>query len=130
MDLSKVLHGFVTKLLHGLVKVVLCLSRRLLNKTKLKFDRDFKACWSFCCELKLLNGSKYSMPCVHCAFGNVFPSYSYFSLCTVLMWWFIGSLNWTGIFFSLFFLRVSSFPVWLCRFFLSWFSHTQNIQFF
>ena len=33
---------------------------------------DFKSCWSFCFELKLLSGSKYSMPWVLCAFGNVY----------------------------------------------------------
>ena len=58
LDLSKLLHGFVQKvvlwlyqssymdlfkLLHGFVKVVLCISRPLPNKTKLKFDQDFKA---------------------------------------------------------------------------------------
>ena len=40
--------------------------------TKLKFDQDFKACWSFCFELKVLIESKCSMPWVRCAFGNVF----------------------------------------------------------
>ena len=83
MDFSKFMHGFLEivtwicqtcymdlfKLLHGLV---LCISRSLPNKTKLKFDRDFKACWSFCFELKVLNESIYSMPWVCCAFGNVF----------------------------------------------------------
>ena len=34
-------------------------------------DQDFKACWSFCFELKVLNESKYSMSWVRCAFGNV-----------------------------------------------------------
>ena len=34
LDLSKLLQGFV--------KVVLCISRLLPNKTKLKFDQDFK----------------------------------------------------------------------------------------
>ena len=29
-------------------------------------------CWSFCFELKVLNESKYLMPWVHCASGNVF----------------------------------------------------------
>ena len=43
MDFSNLLHGFV--------KVVLCISRSLPNKTKTKFDRDVKACWSFCFEL-------------------------------------------------------------------------------
>ena len=44
MDLSKLLHGFVNvatyllKLLRGFVKVGLCISRPLPNKTKLKFD--------------------------------------------------------------------------------------------
>ena len=37
------------------VKVVLCISCPLPNKTKLEFDQDFKACWSFCFELKVLN---------------------------------------------------------------------------
>ena len=34
----------------------------LCQKNKLKFDQDFKACWSFCFELKVLNESKFSMP--------------------------------------------------------------------
>ena len=34
--------------------------------------QDFKSCWSFCFELKLLSGSKYSMPWALCAFGNVY----------------------------------------------------------
>ena len=80
MDLSKLLHGFMdfswflhgfvkidigislrfymylSIFLHGFVKVVtwiwfLCISRPLPNKTKLKFDQDFKACWSSCLEL-------------------------------------------------------------------------------
>ena len=42
MDLLKLLLGFVT--------VLLCISCPLPNKTKLKFDQDFKACWSFCFE--------------------------------------------------------------------------------
>ena len=67
MDFSKLIHGFLwvvmwicqscyidlLKLLHGFVRVVLCLSRPLSNKTKLKFDQDFKACWSFWFEIKL-----------------------------------------------------------------------------
>ena len=61
MDFSKLLHGIVNvdisgymdlsigllelfSLLHGDVKVVLCISRSLPNKTKLKFDQDFNAC--------------------------------------------------------------------------------------
>ena len=67
----KLLHGYVKvvvwiclnwympffKLLHGFVKVVLCIPRSLPNKTKLKIKQDFKACWSFCFELKVLNES-------------------------------------------------------------------------
>ena len=63
MDLLKLLLGFVT--------VLLCISCPLPNKTKLKFDQDFKACWSFCFEQKVLNESKNSMPWVRCAFGNI-----------------------------------------------------------
>ena len=37
---------------------------------KLKFYQDFKACWSFCSEIKLLNESKYSISWVRCAFSN------------------------------------------------------------
>ena len=59
MDFSELLHGFrfaeiekwislggymdLSKLLHGLVNVVLCISCSLSNKTKLKFDQYFKA---------------------------------------------------------------------------------------
>ena len=39
---------YLITLLHGYVKVVLCISRPLPNKTKL--DQDFKVCWSFCFE--------------------------------------------------------------------------------
>ena len=63
LDLSKLLHGFV--------EVVLCISCRLPNKAKLKFEQDFKAFWSFCIELKMLNESKHSMHWVFCAFGYV-----------------------------------------------------------
>ena len=59
---------------HGFVKVVLCISRPLPNKTKLKFDQDLKACWSFCFELNVLNDSRYSIPWINCAFGNVYTS--------------------------------------------------------
>ena len=54
---------------HGKLFQVSC---SLPNKTKLKFDQDFKACWSFCLELKVLNESKYSMSWVRCAFGNIY----------------------------------------------------------
>ena len=45
----------------------------LPNKTKLKVDQ--KAYWSFCFDIKVLNKSGYSMPWVHCAFGNIFPQF-------------------------------------------------------
>ena len=69
LDLSKFLHGFlllhwfvkidtrISLLLHGFVKVILSFSRPLPNKTKLKFDQDFKVCWRFCFELNALNES-------------------------------------------------------------------------
>ena len=41
----------------------------------MKFDQDVNACWSFFFELKVLNESKYSMPWVGCAFGNVLSWY-------------------------------------------------------
>ena len=85
MFLSEYIHGFLLvvtwicrsccidllRLLLGFVKVVLCISRPLPNKTKMKFDQDFKVCWSFCFELKVSNEKKYSMPWVRCAFGIV-----------------------------------------------------------
>ena len=43
IDLSKILHEFV-KLLHGFLKVVLFFTRPWPNRTKQKFDQDFKAC--------------------------------------------------------------------------------------
>ena len=54
--------GF-SKLLNEYVKVETWIS--------LSCYMDFKACWSICFELKLLNESKFSMPWVLCAFGNV-----------------------------------------------------------
>ena len=42
--------------------IVLCISRPLPNKTRLKFKQLFKDCWSFCHELKVLNESKYLIP--------------------------------------------------------------------
>ena len=55
IDLSKLLHGFIA-----------------LWQTKPSwFGHDFKVCWSFCFEIKVLNESKYLMPGVRCAFGNV-----------------------------------------------------------
>ena len=46
----------MSELLHGFVKVVLSISRPLPKKTKLKFDQDFKANWTVCFELNVLNG--------------------------------------------------------------------------
>ena len=108
MDFSNLIHGFLLfvtwtcqschmdlfKLLHVYVKVVLCISRPLPNKNKLKFGQDFKFCWSFCFELKLLNESKYSMPWVRCAVGNVlcfiplmvYLANCHWQWCVMLMW--------------------------------------------
>ena len=85
MDFSKLLHGFAKidaliylrtwicrscymDLLKFLHKFCLCISRTL--PIKLKFDLHFKARWSFCFELMVLNESTYWMPWVRCAFGN------------------------------------------------------------
>ena len=56
----KLLHGFV-KLLHEFVKVVTSFVKVALCIPKLKFEQDFK-----------VSKSKYSMPWVCRAFGNVF----------------------------------------------------------
>ena len=53
MDFSKLLHGFAKVVVRGFANVALCISLPLPNKTKLKFVQDFKACWSFCFELKV-----------------------------------------------------------------------------
>ena len=53
------------------LRCFLCISRPLPNKTKLKFDQNFKPCRCFCFELKVLNESKCWMPGVRCACGNV-----------------------------------------------------------
>ena len=100
MDLSKLIHRFLlivtwicqnwymdffSNFLHGFVKIdywmdfcYIDLSKLfyvflplLPIKTKLECDNDFKTCWSFCFGLKVLNESKYSMPWVRCAYGNV-----------------------------------------------------------
>ena len=71
----------LSKLIHGFVKDVLCISCPLPNKTKLKFDQDFKACRSFFFELKVLNELKFSMPWVRCAFANVLN----WGLCSFLL---------------------------------------------
>ena len=61
LDLSYWSHRFAKIDVHGFVKVVLCFSRPLPNKTllklNLKFDQDFKDCWSCCFAMKLLNES-------------------------------------------------------------------------
>ena len=94
INLSKLIHGFLSfSLLHGFVNLsklfYLWISRPLPNKTRLKFDQDFKACWSFCFEIKLLNESKYSLPWVRCAFGNVcnvWPA-AVFPICSWMFSW-------------------------------------------
>ena len=68
-------HTVFLEVFHWFFKDVLCFSRPLPKETKLKFDQDFKICWSFCFEIKLLNESKYSMPWVRCAFDNVYTNY-------------------------------------------------------
>ena len=90
-DFSKWLYGFVKvlngflKLLHGFFKVFYACLALVPNKTKLKCDQDLLAYWRFCFELKVLNESKYSMPRVCCAFGNVCNTNS---LCLIifLLW--------------------------------------------
>ena len=67
MDLSKLINGFFEvdtwisqscymffflNLVLGFVIVVICTFLPLPNKTKLTFDQNFKAGWSFCFELK------------------------------------------------------------------------------
>jgi hypothetical protein len=58
MDLSKLFYVFLAK-----------------QNQAYEADQDFKACRSFCFELKVLNMSEYSMPWIRCAFGNVFCQY-------------------------------------------------------
>ena len=76
MDMSKLMH-----VLSGFVNVCkwICLSYYmdlsscslfflpLPNKIKLKFDQDFKVCWSFRFELKVLKVSN----AFRCAFDNI-----------------------------------------------------------
>ena len=67
MDFFKLINGFLyyccmdlSKLLQGFVEFVMDLSKSswyfspLVKQNHLKFDQDFKACWSFCFELKVL----------------------------------------------------------------------------
>ena len=42
-------------------KVAQHISRPLQNKTKLRFDQDFRACWSFCFQLKALSQSSHCL---------------------------------------------------------------------
>ena len=72
MDFFKLLYGFancnvatwicLSCFIHLSKYVVLCILHSLPNKTKLKFDQDFKPCWSLCFEQKVLNESKYLIP--------------------------------------------------------------------
>ena len=68
VELSKWLHTWICWICYvDLSKLFLYIFLALLpNKTKLKFDQDFKVCWSFWFELKVLNESKYSNPWVCC----------------------------------------------------------------
>ena len=67
MDLLKVFHGYD--------KAVICISQPLPNKTTLKFDQDFKDCWNFCYETKLLIESKHWMPWVPRALVMFFSNF-------------------------------------------------------
>ena len=73
VELSKWLHTWICWICYvDLSKLFLYIFLALLpNKTKLKFDQDFKVCWSFWFELKVFNVSKYSIPWVRFAFRNV-----------------------------------------------------------
>ena len=71
MNFSKLLHGIVRidtllKVLHGLVKIVLCIFRPLPNKTKIS-----KLVEASALNERVLNESKCSMPWICCAFCNV-----------------------------------------------------------
>ena len=65
MDLPKLIYGFSCYMdlpnyymyycFVDFSKFFLCNPSPLPNKIKLKCDQDFKACWSFCFELKVLN---------------------------------------------------------------------------
>ena len=71
MNLSKLFRGFVKVADAWICQSCSMYSSPFAKKNKLKFDQHSKACWSFCFELKVLNESKFSMPWVLCAFGNV-----------------------------------------------------------
>ena len=55
------------------MSIFTCWNNKQTNK-KAEVWPNLKACWSFCFELKVLSESKYLMPWVRCAFGNVFKS--------------------------------------------------------
>ena len=98
MDFSKLLHGFVNidKWISlnyynayywymDFSKVVTCFSWPLPKKTKLKVHQDFKACWSFCFEPKVLKEPKCSMPWVLCAFTKGFGDVLYRHIVTIVI---------------------------------------------
>ena len=60
-----------SKLIHGFVKVVTSTFSPFATQNQAEVWPRFQRHWSFCIEIKLLNESKYSMPWVRCAFGNV-----------------------------------------------------------
>ena len=78
MGLSKLLHGFVKVVTQICQSCYLDLSKLFYvflalyqPKPKLKFDQELKTCWSFCFEPKVLNESKYAIPWIPCAFGDI-----------------------------------------------------------
>ena len=73
MNLSKLIWIFF-KLLLEFVKIYIWISLLCLDlskKNKLRFDKDFRACWSFWLEFMVL---KYSMHWVCSAFDKVLSS--------------------------------------------------------
>ena len=105
----------------------LCVSRYLTTQTKLKFDHDFKACWSYCFELKVLIESKHAMPWVICGFGNVFLQlsniyYYYIYIYQIVDRWFLVLTNLKSphyimtIGFEI--LYCDSVPSWIVKYFI------------
>ena len=78
-----------SKLRYGFLKVVtwicLCISRLLPNKTKLKFNQDFKACWSFCSELMVRVLNALGLSCLWQCFYNVIWAPDLKNPCSFLM---------------------------------------------
>ena len=66
-DLSKLVFGFV-KVVIWICQSCYMIFSPFAKKNMLKFDPDFKNCWSFCFQIKWMN----SMPWGCWAFGNVF----------------------------------------------------------